>query len=150
MTWPWVKRILIIAIASALTVWAIRQFVVSDTDRIQQQLAKMKRAIEFGQIRSLSDYIAADYTDNLGFDKRTVLAFIHTMRRQYDAVLIHISDMDMTVAPDRTTARVNLRVHALSANVHQVTQAEICDDRYRLDFRRDGRTWKLYRADKMP
>lgn len=149
MTWPWIKRILITAIAGALLVWTIRQIFVTDEDRIQQQISRMKRAIEFGKIVSLSNDIAADYSDNLGFDKRTVLGFIHSMRRQYDAVLIRISELDVTVAPDRATARVNLRVQALSANANRIAQAELCDDRYQLDFRRDGRAWKLFRADKI-
>jgi hypothetical protein len=147
MNWPWIKRILIAAIVIPTLVWVGRQMFTSDADRLRKQITQMEHAVELGKILTLNDYIAADYTDNLGFDKRTVLAYILSLRQQHDAVLINISDMDFFVASDRATARVNLRAKVVSFNTKQLLQPEASSDRYQLDFRRDGRSWKLYHVE---
>jgi hypothetical protein len=147
MSWPWIKRLLILAIAVPVLIWAVRQIFVSDAERLRQQIVKMQRAVELGQILTLNNYIAADYTDNLGFDKRSILGYIHSLRQQHDAVLIYLSDLDILVATDRATARANLRAQVVSVNTKQLLQPEASNDHYQLDFRRDGKTWKLYHVE---
>jgi ketosteroid isomerase-like protein len=145
MKWLW--RIILVAVA-ALVLWQIWQRVfITDEQRVKRQLAVMVRAVEKGDVLRLSDALAADYSDDWGLDKSTLLGAARAFRNQYAAVFIHISDLTVTVAPDHQTAQAVFIAKILAKAKGSVSESEVRADRFRLHFRKTDNGWKLVRAE---
>ena len=143
----WLGRIVAAAIV-ALVVWQIWQRVfISDETRIKKQLAAMVRAVEKGDLLRLSDALAADYSDDWGLDKSTLLGAVRGYRSQYDALFIHLSDLTVTVEPDHQTAQAVFIAKVLAKAKGSVSESEVRADRFRLRFRKTDDGWKLARAE---
>ena len=143
----WLGRILIGAVVVFLA-WQIWQRVfVTDEARIKKQLAIMVRAVEKGDLLRLSDALAADYSDDWGMDKATLLGAVRAFRGQYDALFIHVSDLTVTVAPEHQTAQAVFIAKVLARAKGSPTETEVRADRFRLRFRKTDSGWKLTRAE---
>jgi len=143
----WLGRILIGAVVVFLA-WQIWQRVfVTDEARVKKQLAIMVRAVEKGDLLRLSDALAADYSDDWGMDKATLLGAVRAFRGQYDALFIHVSDLTVTVAPEHQTAQAVFIAKVLARAKGSLTETEVRADRFRLRFRKTDSGWKLTRAE---
>ncbi len=143
----WVMRIILVVAAISTLIWVYRKVVISEQTRIERQILAMKRAVETGQILKLNNAIATGYSDDRGFDKRTVLGFIGSVRRQYDVILIRISNQDIELAPDRLSAKVRLKAQVLSVSVGSLAETDLYTDRFELEFRKMRGDWLLYRVE---
>jgi ketosteroid isomerase-like protein len=120
---------------------------VTDEARVKKQLAILVIAVEKGDILRLSDALAADYSDDWGLDKSTLLGAVRAFRTQYDALFIHISDLTVTVDPDHQKAQAIFIAKVLAKAKGSVTESEVRADRFRLHFRKTDSGWKLNRAE---
>ena len=145
MKWFWRLVLVAIVVFAAWRIW--QRIFVTDEQRVKNQLAGMVRAVEKGDVLRLSDALAADYSDDWGLDKSTLLGAVRSFRSQYDALFIHISDLKVTVDPDHQTAQAIFIAKVLAKAKGSVTPNEIRADRFRLHFRKVDSTWKLERAE---
>jgi hypothetical protein len=147
MKMKWTLRIAA-AVVVALVVWQVWQRVfVSDETRIKRQVAGMARAVEKGDILRLSDAIAADYTDGWSMDKSMILGAARSFRSQYDALLILISDLTVTIDPDGQNAQAVFIAKILAKAKGSLAESEVRAERLRLYFRRSDDGWKLIRTE---
>ncbi|HUI05974.1 MAG TPA: hypothetical protein VL486_03100 [Verrucomicrobiae bacterium] len=143
----WALRILAAA-AVALVAWQIWQRVfVTDETRIKKQLAAMTRAVENGDVLRLSDAIAADYGDDWGMDKSTLLGAVGTFRARYDALFIHLSGLTVTIDPDHQKAQAVFIAKVLAKPKGSGAESEVRAERFRLYFRKETDGWKLVRTE---
>ena len=143
----WLVRIVAAAVV-AFVVWQVWQRVfVTDETRIQRQIATMARAVEKGDVLRLSDAVAADYGDDWGMDKSMLLGAVRSFRTQYDAVLIHITDLTVTIDPDRQKAQAVFIAKVLAKPKGSVAESEVRAERFRLYFRKTDGGWKLVRTE---
>jgi hypothetical protein len=143
----WIWRIVAAAIAM-FVLWQVWQRVfITDEQRVKKQLAVMVSAVEKGDVLRLSDALAANYGDDWGLDKSTLLGAVRAFRGQYDALFIHISDLTVTVAPDHQTAQAVFIAKVLAKAKGSVSESEVRADRFRLHFRKTDNGWKLARAE---
>jgi hypothetical protein len=92
---------------------------------------------------SLGNAIAADYHDDRGLDKATLIAAIRTTRLQYSAFHIFLTGTTITIAPDRQTAVVVIIAKVLATPRDGGTERDLFTERFRLTFQRHDRTWQL-------
>jgi hypothetical protein len=143
----WLMRIFLVAALGGLGWWTWDHFFVTDERRIQKLIAAMERTVEQGQVLRLEGAIAQDYSDDYGFDKTTLLAAVRSAHQQYSEVLIHITDMKITVAPDRQSAQAIFIVKILARQAGSVADTEIRTERPRLHFRKSDQGWRLVRTE---
>jgi hypothetical protein len=127
--------------------WVWQRTAVTDEQRVQRALARLETAVEQRQWLRLEDGVAHDYADAFGFDKAGVLLAVRAFRAQYDAVFIHLSDVVITVAPDRQTAEAAFIAKVLGTPRGALAETEIRAERYRVRFRRTDQGWKLTAAE---
>ena len=143
----WTLRIAAAA-AVAFVVWQIWQRVfVTDEIRIKKQIAVMARAVEKGDVLRLSDALAADYGDGWNMDRSMVLGAVRSFRSQYDALLILISDLTVTIDSDGRTAQAVFIAKILAKAKGSVAESEVRAERLRLYFRKNDDGWKLVRTE---
>ena len=143
----WTLRIVAAAVV-ALVAWQVWQRVfVTDETRIKRQIAVMARAVEKGDVVRLSDAVAADYGDDWNMDKSLLLGAVRSFRSQYDAILILISDLTVTVDPDGQKAQAIFIAKVLAKAKGSVAESEVRAERFRLYFRRNDGGWKLVRTE---
>jgi hypothetical protein len=143
----WLFR-MAVATAVLITAWIVWQRVfVTDEKRIQRQIAVMEQAVEQGNILRLEGAIAQDYADDFGLDKSSLLGAVRSFRQQYDALFIHISDLQITVAGDKQTGQAVLVAKVLAKPPGAVQETEVRADRFRLFLRKTDTGWKLYRVE---
>jgi hypothetical protein len=143
----WILRIGVIGIA-AFVLWQVWQRVfVTDETRVKKQIVIMESAVEKGKLLSLSDAIAADYSDDWGADKSMLLGGVSSFRSQYDAIFIHLSDLTVTVDPDHQKAQAVFIAKILAKAKGSLTESEVRSERFRLYFRKEDAGWKLIRAE---
>ena len=143
----WTLRIAAAGVV-AFVVWQIWQRVfVTDETRIKKQIAMMARAVEKGDVVRLSDAVAADYGDDWNMDKSLLLGAVRSFRSQYDAILILISDLTVTVDPDGQKAQAIFIAKVLAKAKGSVAESEVRAERFRLYFRRNDGGWKLVRTE---
>jgi ketosteroid isomerase-like protein len=143
----WTLRIAAAAVV-VLVAWQIWQRVfVTDETRIKKQVAAMARAVEKGDVLRLSDAIAADYSDGWSMDKSMVLGAARSFRAQYDALLVLISDLHVTIDPDGRNAQAIFIAKILAKAKGSVSESEVRAERLRLYFRKKDDDWKLIRTE---
>lgn len=139
----WLLRIAAVVIV-ALVIWKVWQRVfVTDETRIKKQLTVMESAVEKGKLLSLSDAVAADYSDDWGMDKSMLLGGVSSFRSQYDAIFIHLSDLTVTVDPDHQKGQAVFIAKVLAKAKGSLSESEIRSERFRLYFRKNDDGWKL-------
>ena len=143
----WWLRILVAGLA-VFVAWQIWQRVfVTDEKRVKKQIAIMVSAVEKGDVLRLSDALAADYGDDWGLDKSTLIGAVRSFRAQYDALFIHISDLTVTVDPDHQKAQAVFIAKILAKAKGGVAESEVRAERFRLYFRKTDAAWKLVRSE---
>lgn len=143
----WLLRIAAVVIV-ALVIWKVWQRVfVTDETRIKKQLTVMESAVEKGKLLSLSDAVAADYSDDWGMDKSMLLGGVSSFRSQYDAIFIHLSDLTVTVDPDHQKGQAVFIAKVLAKAKGSLSESEIRSERFRLYFRKNDDGWKLIRVE---
>jgi len=139
-------RLLLAIIVLALAWWAWQRLFVSDETRLRLQLGSMTRAVEQGNVLKLEGTIAADYSDDSGLDKSTLLGAVSSYRQQHDGLFIHLSDVEVKVEPDHEKATV-VFIAKVMARPKGGGETQLVSDRFRLYFRKTDQGWKLYRAE---
>ena len=143
----WLIRI-VAAVLVVLVAWQVWQRVfVTDETRVKKQLALMVSAVEKGDVLRLSDALAADYGDDWGLDKSTLLGAVRSFRMQYDALFIHISDLTVTIDADHQKAQAVFIAKVLAKAKGSVAESEVRADRFRLYFRKTDSAWRLVRTE---
>lgn len=143
----WLLRIAAVVII-ALVLWQVWQrMFVTDETRIKKQIAVMENAVEKGKLLSLSDAVAADYSDDWGMDKSMLLGGLSSFRSQYDAIFIHLSDLTVTVDPDHQKGQAVFIAKVLAKAKGSLSESEVRAERFRLYFRKNDSTWKLIRVE---
>jgi len=127
--------------------WLWQRIFVTDEDRVHRQLAAMTHAVETGNLITLENNIAHDYTDDYGFDKATIIGGVKSFRSQYDKLLIFISDLKIEVAPDRQHAQAVFIAKVLAKAHGEFRESEVQGDRYKLYFHKTDGGWKLTRVE---
>ena len=141
----WIRLLLAITVL-ALAWWAWQRLFVSDETRLRLQLGSMTRAVEQGNVLKLEGTIAADYSDDSGLDKSTLLGAVSSYRQQHDGLSIHLSDVEVKVEPDHEKAAV-VFIAKVMARPKGGGETQLVSDRFRLYFRKTDQGWKLYRAE---
>ena len=143
----WLLRIVAAAIV-AFALWRAWQWAfVTDEMRIRRQISVMAGAVEKGETLRLSDALASDYGDDWGMDKSTLLGAVRAYRARYDPVFIHISDLTVTVEPDRQKAQAVFIAKIIARVRGSLSDSEAREDRFRLVFRRNDSGWEIVRAE---
>jgi ketosteroid isomerase-like protein len=143
----WLLRIAAVVII-ALVLWKVWQRIfVTDEMRIKKQITVMESAVEKGKLLSLSDVVAADYSDDWGMDKSMLLGGVSSFRSQYDAIFIHLSDLTVTVDPDHQKGQAVFIAKVLAKAKGSLSESEIRSERFRLYFRKKEDGWKLIRVE---
>jgi len=142
--WLWLGAL--VAVAACLLWQAWQQLFVTEETRVRRAVAAMENAIEENKIVALADCIAGSYSDEHGLDKPSLLGAIRSVRQQYAAMFIHITDMKIEVAPDNQTAQATLVAKVLTKAAGG-GQTEVNAERVRLYFRKTDGGWKLARVE---
>jgi ketosteroid isomerase-like protein len=142
----WLGRIVLVALLVIVLWQAGQRLFVSEETRIRRAIAKMEQAIEDNQIVALADLIAGNYHDEHGLDKASLLAAVRSVRMQYAALLIHITDINIERAPDGSTSQATLIAKILTKRADG-GQTEINAERVRLFLRQTDDGWKLTRIE---
>ena len=143
----WLLRIIVVVVAGFVLWRAWQWLFVTDEMRIKRQVSIMTSAVEHGDVVRLSDAIAGDYSDDWGLDKSMLLGGVRSFRAQYDAVFIHISDLTVTIDPDKQKAQAVFIAKILAKAKGSLSESEIREDRFRLYFRKTDDGWKLTRTE---
>jgi hypothetical protein len=146
-TMKWLAGLAGIAVLILLGWWTWQRVFVTDEQRVRQLIGSMQRAVETGNLLKLEAGIAQDYSDEFGFDKSTVIGAVRSFRAQYDDVLIFISDLHVTVEPDRQRAQAVFIAKILARQKGSLADSELRTDRFRLSFRKTDQGWKMIRAE---
>jgi hypothetical protein len=145
MQWLW--RVVLVGMA-ALVIWQVWQRVfVTDETRIKKQIAAMTGAVEKGNLLRLSDAVAADYSDDSGMDKSTLLGEVSAFRSPYDSLSIHLSDLIITIDPDHRKAHAEFIAKVIAKAKGSSSENEVHGGQMRLFFRKDDAGWELIRAE---
>jgi hypothetical protein len=124
----------------ALTWWVCGRLLMTDEKRVLLQIETLSRLVESGNLLSLDNAIAADYRDDWGNDKRTLMLAVRALRQQYRDIEIHRSRAVVRIAGNIATADFHAHVTGRAAND---TRAEGERGDYRITFRRIAGDWKL-------
>jgi ketosteroid isomerase-like protein len=146
-TMKWIARILLAAALVGFVWWLWQRVFVTDEMRIKRQIALMTSAVEQGNLLRLEGAIAGDYSDDFGLDKSSLLAAARSFRAQYDALFIHISDLTVTVEPDRQKGQAVFIAKVLAKQKGAAAETEVRAERFRLFFRKSDDGWKLVRTE---
>lgn len=143
----WFSRFAGLLLLAGLAWWTWQRLFVTDETRIQRAIASMESAVEEGNLLRLEAGIAQDYSDDHGLDKATLLGAVRSFRAQQDAIFIHISELRITVAPDRQTAQAAFIAKVLVKPKGALAESELRADRHRLSFRNTDQGWRMTRAE---
>lgn len=133
-----------IAFLALLVLWAVKErFFVSETSRVQRQLAALEQAVEEGDLGRLSQGIAADYADERGLDRASLLAAVRFYRGQRGALHVHISDLKIWAEPPYAEAKFIATI----VSKRDGATTEINGDRFELRFRKEKKGWLLTKAE---
>jgi hypothetical protein len=146
-TMKWLTRIAVIAVLVLLGWWTWQRVFVTDEQRVRKLIGSMQKAVETGNLLKLEAGIAQDYTDEFGFDKSTVIGAVRSFRAQYDAVLIILTDLHVTIEPDHQHAQAVFIAKILAKQKGSLADSELRSDRFRLLFRKTDQGWKMTRAE---
>ena len=138
----WLGRILGVGLLVLAGGWVWQRFFVTDETRVKRLIATMTTAVEQNKIVALADCVAGDFNDEHGLDKASLLGAVRSVRMQYEALFIHISDLALQVAPDHRTAQATLVAKILTRRAGG-GETELNAERVRLFFRRTDDGWKL-------
>lgn len=142
----WLK-LLAGSVVLALAAWWLAQRVfVSEETRIRRQISMMERAVERGDWLRLEGGLAGDYSDDLGFDKSTLLVAARTFRQQYASIFIHITDLRVEVETDEKKATAVFIAKVIAAP-RAGGETEARAERVRLFFRKTDDGWKVTRLE---
>jgi hypothetical protein len=145
MKWLW--RVVMVGVA-ALIIWQVWQRVfVTDEMRVKKQIAVMTSAVERGNLLRLSDVVAADYSDDVGMDKSTLLVEVRAFRSPYDSLSIHLSELTITVDPDHQKAHAEFIAKVIAKSKGGSSDNEVRGGQMRLFFRKEDAGWELIRAE---
>ncbi len=143
----WLLRLVGVSVLVGLGWWTWQRVFVTDKKRIQRQIAVMEQAVEQGNLLRLEGAIAQDYSDEFGSDKSSLLGVVRSFRQQYDALFIHVSDLQVVVEKDRQNGQALLVAKVLAKPKGGEQETEVRAVRFRLFFRRTDTGWKLARVE---
>jgi len=144
------KRWLLIILSAwalfGLTWWVVERLLMTDEKRVIKQIDLMRRYIETGRLLTLQDCIAPDYRDDeWDLDRRTLIAAIATLRREYSNLDLRIERIVVRVKGD--TAEADLRGTATGTRPGSLRE-QIESGNYLFGFQKLDKVWKLNRIAK--
>lgn len=136
------------AIIITFVLWRAWQwFFITDEIRVKRQISAMTRAVEKGDVLRLSNALAADYNDDWGMDRSTLIGAVHSFRAQYDAMFVHISDLSVTIDSDHQKGQAVFIAKVIAKAKGSLSDSEVRAERFRLYFRNTDSGWKLIRTE---
>lgn len=134
-----------------LVVLSVRGCRDEEAERIEAILAEMVAAVEAGDGAGLSTYIAADYTDRLGHDDRSIVIRAIDEVEHYPDVRIELTHLSIKVEHETGYAAATFlpvfRGETDEAQKHRPKYKFERGQRLKLKFRKHGTTWLMVRAD---
>jgi len=143
----WLLRLVVAAVVAFVLWEAWQRFFVTDETRIRRQITLMTRDVEKGNVLELSDALAADYSDDRGMDKSTLLGAVHSFREQYDLLSVHLSDLAVTVDPDHQKGQAAFTAKVIARLKGSPTDKQVVTNHFDLYFRKADNGWKLTRVE---
>lgn len=123
--------------------WGCGQPVPEPEARIREALTAAQAAAESGDLEALSAWVARDYADQEGRDRRTLLLTLRGLLLRYPRMKLLVSVREVEVLSPQL-ARVRLEVLSAGAG-----PAGLSADAFpvELSLRDDGGGWKVTRAE---
>jgi hypothetical protein len=136
--WPWLL-VALVALAAA----GCGKPATDPELRIREALVAAEAAAESGDLDALADWVARDYGDAAGRDRRTLLLNLRGLLMRYPRLELIVTVREIEVlSPQLATVRLELLSagagpYGLSADAFPLT----------LSLRDDGRGWRVTRAE---
>ena len=150
------KRNHLIAIAAALLllipVISRTLFRPSDETKIRRILQEMERSAEKKELFKLLSYVAADYQDDMGFNKAELLRLGNEIFKTYSNITVRITDLSVAVGEKEATVRLLAVATAVRSGeeAEENLFTERGSDRFIVTFRKEGHGWKIRKTEIPP
>jgi hypothetical protein len=131
----WVFAIAAAWVFLLLTLWVFEFALMTDEKRVLRRIEEMRLAAETGKLLKLGDYIAGDYHDDYGLDRRGLIGAVGSLRREYPDLELRVEKAAVKVHGDHAEADVRGRA------VQRMELIERGD--FRMTFRKLDKEWKL-------
>lgn len=122
----------------------------SDERRILHVLDSCRKSVEKGSVLSLSNHIAADYTDQNGIDKAMLLRWLYDFFRDTKTRNIRFTRIDLSMDNDRAEADIEciIQIDTLSipSDIATAIPSDSSSMRIGVDLRKNQNRWEIYRT----
>ena len=108
------KRVAITAAAIICVLLISRAVTImleGEEGRLKRTIYKAKRLTERENILMLTNYISADYFDELGNDRRSILFIAKTFFDNYKNIVIHINSLEISIEDENASADIETTVY---------------------------------------
>lgn len=141
-----VAAVAVVALAVAL--WPGES---EDEARLRQVIAALVAAFEAGDGEAFASHVAADYTDRLGHDDRSIVRRAMAERAEYDDLRVELTglELDVDAAAGFATASFRPTFESSSgpAPAEEDRYGRPAGRRFQARFRRHGPRWLVIRGD---
>lgn len=123
-------------------------FFVSEETRIAKRLEKGRKAFEAERVLTMAGLISADYSDEYGYEKATLLRVMQSFFSDHRDIQVEFVSTEIEcTAEDRAHVRLRLRFGGDVANesFHDVSLRNPRGVVFRIDLVKRGRSWKVVR-----
>jgi len=147
------KAVSVTAAAALCLLLISRAFMLaieSEESRVRRSVYKAKRYAEKEDLAGLNGSISADYRDELGNDRRSLLFIAKTFFQECDRILIHIDSIKISIENGNASADTGTTVYWQETGSEKITYDSA---RVNASFRKESGAWKLielrfYEEDK--
>lgn len=137
-------KVFVLPIAIAVTVLSgmhiFSLITEGEEGRLKRAIYKAKRAAEKEKLLSLPDHISADYHDELGNDRRTLLAIARIFFQDCDKIVILIDSMEVTVEGQEGRAMIGATVYWQDPSTDKIHYESF---EFESVFSKDEGRWRL-------
>ena len=138
-----IKRIWITLAAIICILFIFRVVTIileGEKGRLKRTIYKAKRVAERENIVGLTKYISADYYDELGNDRRSLLLITKSFFDEYRNILIVINTLEIIIEEEKAAARIEATVYWQESSSHNIIYdtAEV-----EAIFKKEQSDWKL-------
>jgi hypothetical protein len=123
-----------LALCAALL--AVQALVVTDAEKIRRITREIAEAVEFGRINVIRAHLADDFAAG-GYDRDGFMDLVYRRLETYRVEGVWVGGAELQIGPD--DARIDFTARARVGTEETGLQPYM--ERWRLGFRRDGKTW---------
>lgn len=142
----------LIALAAFVAFNFLQDIFAGEEGRVRKFIKSGKRAIETGNMITVSDMVSAGYRDKYGNDYSSLIYAIRTFLSSYKSVLIHIEQMQIQLNDSKTEADLEITALILG-QLEDGGSKKILDnlagekDRFRLKLIKEENKWRLLEVE---